>query len=378
MNFSYEEIYSMYGQYDTFVTLAFHYDSESYKLYKPTLMGVFIYNLEERNELQQLIQTDNIPRSVKYIRFYPSPLENLSSKQVEELDRNGILNSDIASVSTFDMPRVNRFISIGEKDIPNTIEIKIDSSKMDLDKLKLSFYKSRLRDNYKLIPEEENEYYGLQLLYNPSLINDEIKNYITDKTTGKIKEPIRFYQLKAKFFLTDLTKEEENEFKTLIRKRNMIKNKILINEFKQSTEKIKELVVNYKDPLSELFDICYQFEDELLVPFKNPIWWDFERFIHIYIRHVKETKIGERFETRTIFLYKFENIRRIIKAVIEKVHEEIEIHFKESPGKTFRRMGTRSIYFDGVYYRVEIEATGRLLTFHPCNDNTKLIYTSTI
>lgn len=34
-------------------------------------------------------------------------------------------------------------------------------------------------------------------------------------------------------------------------------------------------------------------------------------------------------------------------------------------------MGTRSIYYDGIYYRIEIEPTGRLITFHPYNNNEK-------
>ncbi len=48
-----EEIYAMYGQYDAFVSLDFHIGSEAYNKYEKTLMGVFKYTLEQREELEK-------------------------------------------------------------------------------------------------------------------------------------------------------------------------------------------------------------------------------------------------------------------------------------------------------------------------------------
>ena len=53
MNFSYEEIYSMYGQYDTFVSLEFKYGSEAYEKFGESLMGTFKYSLEQRESLEK-------------------------------------------------------------------------------------------------------------------------------------------------------------------------------------------------------------------------------------------------------------------------------------------------------------------------------------
>lgn len=123
-----------------------------------------------------------------------------------------------------------------------------------------------------------------------------------------------------------------------------------------------------------MISICSQFEDDVLLPYEIPIWWDFERFLHIFIRHVKETKIGERFSEKTIFQYKYRDIRRIVENVIKSVYIDIKEHFKEKPTINYRRMGTRSVYYDGIYYRIEIEPSGRLITFHPYNDNETLTY----
>jgi hypothetical protein len=43
MNFSNEEIYSMYGQYDKFVRIEFRPNSEAYEKYGASLMGNFKY-----------------------------------------------------------------------------------------------------------------------------------------------------------------------------------------------------------------------------------------------------------------------------------------------------------------------------------------------
>jgi hypothetical protein len=360
----------MYGQYDNhFVTLEFHYDSEPYKLFKPTLMGNFFYPLDERKKLHELIHSKNIPRTNQYIKFHPSTLEKLTADQLEILDKKGIENADIDYVSALNLPRYNRFTLKGEKDIPNTIEVKFDARGIDLDRYNLGFFDSRLRNGYKLIPEEEFEYFGLQLFYDSEFKIDEFKNQIIDATTGKIKTQVRYYQLKAKFLKSELTSDEQKEFNEIISDRSKYKIEILTEEFKRSTEKLKDIAVHHKDAFKTLIYICSQFEDEILLPFEIPIWWEFKRFLHIYIRHVKETKIGERFTEKTIFQYKFKDIKRIVKAVIESVYDEIKQEFKEQPNKNFRRMGTRSILYDGNYYRIVIEPTGRLIDFHPYNDN---------
>jgi hypothetical protein len=53
--------------------------------------------------------------------------------------------------------------------------------------------------------------------------------------------------------------------------------------------------------------------------------------------------------------------------VLTATNSEIQTHFKTSPTQPFIRRGSRSIYFDGNYYRVDIDKKGRLLTFHPYN-----------
>jgi hypothetical protein len=55
----------------------------------------------------------------------------------------------------------------------------------------------------------------------------------------------------------------------------------------------------------------------------------------------------------------------IEKLVISSQSSEIQEHFKNTPSKNFKRSGKRAVYIYGNYYHVEIEPSGRLLTFYP-------------
>ena len=85
MNFSYEELYSMYGQFDTFISIVFHYGSDSHKNFGSTLMGVINYTLEERTELESILKKAKIPRTNKEIRLIPSELEFINQNKTQIL-----------------------------------------------------------------------------------------------------------------------------------------------------------------------------------------------------------------------------------------------------------------------------------------------------
>ena len=82
------------------------------------------------------------------------------------------------------------------------------------------------------------------------------------------------------------------------------------------------------------------------------------------MRHVDETQVGERFEIKTVFQYKLNDIRDLIKIVLEKTEKEINEHFEKNSEKDFFRIGERSVYYNGDFYSFHIEKSGRLMKFH--------------
>ena len=364
MNFSYEEIYSMYGQYDTFVSLDFHQGSEAYNKFGQSLMGTFKYTLEQRKELEQLLKLKHIPRSSKRILFSPSILHNLSEEQKVFLDKDGILNDDIACVSSVSRPRKNAYIENGKKEIPNQIKIGINISEKESHMMMFGLYKSKLKDGCVLSNVEKNDFYALKQYFEPNNITAEDLRYIIDNKTNQQKLPIREKYLKIKSCYVGLTDEERKEIHDIWHIQLKEKEAILKNEIQRADSNWNNLPFEQQ---LKLLCIAYRFEDEVLLSWSKSIWWDLERFLHIVIRHTADLQNGN-YKEKTTFQYDFSDIRNLVISVIASAQKEIEEEFKVNPNKNFKRQGKRAIYFNGNYYRVEIEPSGRLLTFHPYND----------
>lgn len=366
MRFSYEELYFMYGQYDSFVQIHFCHDTESHKMFEGNyLMGTFRFTNPERIELEKLRGT-TIPRTEKRITFIPSQLHSFSEEINTYLDRDGFLCSDICMISQVNRERENRYTAKGEKKIPETLKINFDARGFCAEKAHLWLLSQRIKKGWSLIDFEMKDYYGLKLFFSREEVVDVIGIY-ADFETRKLLPQVNFRYLKTKLFVDELNEEENKNFQDLLSSIGKERVDILMLEFQKATESMKEL----KDcavKVKLLYSCLTKFEDETLIAGEFPVWWDFERFLHIYIRHVKETQVGSRNEGKSVFQYKFQDVMRIIKIVLENIENEIIEHFRNST-EVFVRRGRRAVYYDGHYYRIEIEPNGRLLTFHPYNDD---------
>lgn len=366
MNYSCEELYSEYGQFNSLVTISFHNDSEAYSKFGSSLMGTFLYSYEERQELERRLLDDDVERSITYIKF-KSIDEGLDNELAIDLDKKGIRSEDIRVVSSYKFQRHNRFRVSGKKEIQNEIIVEFDSSNMNVQRLELYNMQTRINSGYKLIKEERFKYYGYLSYFDPIQIGKDKYKLIHDSVTGELIDEVKFYFLEAEYFNKSEDYSLSDELARLLDEKSKERGRLIHDELKKSDENIKKLDGKYNENLRSLIIVCSDFEEKVILPYKIPIWWDLERFIHIYVRHVEETKVGDRNETKTDFQYKLTDVRKIIRAVLEKIYPEFEQEIKQFPDKIFKRLGKRSVEYDGNYYRVEIEPNGRLLTFHPYN-----------
>lgn len=369
MNFSYEEIYSMYGQYDTFVSIGFKYGSEAYEKLGESLMGTFKYTLKQRENLEKILNSKQIPRSSKRIIFEPSTLHGkLTEEQKRYLDKMGIKNADICYTSSYNKPQKNTFVQKGKKEIPNQMEIKVDWNIRDSSLVILGLYKTRLRKGEILTDIEKNDYYALRLYLEQDTITKEEYKFIFNEQTKEIKPIIREKYLDMKWNVEGTLSEEENNeikrFRHLQWDNNI---NLLKQEIQRSGNTLKILPFELQ---MKLILISCSFKDEVLLPYIKPaIWWNIERFLHIFIRHFGDLQPDGIFKNKTVFQYKYEDIRCVICNVIESVEKEIEEWFRCNPNKTFKRFGSQAIHYNGNYYRVDVEPSGKLLAFHPYNDD---------
>lgn len=370
MNFSYEEIFAMYGQYDAFVTLEFHYNTEAFNLFGNRLMGVFIYTIDERKQLEHILQQDSIPRTDAKIKFSPSTLEKLTAENLEILDRYGIQVSNINIVSSFNRPRKNRFVEKGTKEIPNQITIQAPqfSGWQELNRVRYGFLSSLYKSGRILTPYQEVEYWGLRVHLGQGLDLEDY-NQLKNRDEQFLKK-VRLVELESKYQELSINEEQLPEFAKLVLEKMSYKKGVIDNEIQMSGETIQGVITNFREEIEELKKCCYPFQEEIIGFGDKSIYLTFERFVHIYARHVAETQIGERFSgNKTVFQYKLDDIKYLIKMVVETVNDEIQDHFKENPDQAFRRLGKRAVYIDGHYYRLVIESDGSILDFHPYNRN---------
>jgi len=370
MNFSAEEIYSMYGQYDTFVTLEFHYKTEEYNQFGNRLMGVFLYTLDERKKYDEVSQSEQISRTDTKIKFSPSPIEKLSAENIEVLDRYGIQASSIKVIYSFNRQRKNRFAEKGLKEIPN--QITIQAPKIDgwheLNRLRFGFLNSIYKSEQPFTPNQEIEYWGLRTHFG---LGTDLEDFSIIKNRDfEFLKKVRLVELDCKFQELSIEEEQIQEFAKLKVENILYKKDVIDKEIQKSGENINAVTENFKTQIEELRKCCYPFEEDIFGFGKIPIYLSFERFVHIYARHVAETQIGERFSgEKTVFQYKFDDIKYLIKMVVKSVSDEIQQHFEQNPELSFRRMGKRAVYVDGHYYRLVIEPNGSIQDFHPFNIN---------
>ena len=363
MNFSYEELYYMYGQYDTLITITFQYNSDAYKIFGNTLMGDILYREDERDELEALLKEKPVPRTDRRIRILPSPVIKLTVEQYEQAERYGFLASDIYEIMSYNKPRQNNFVANEKKEIQNTITLNVNSNPRELNQLLFGFLNSRVKRNSPLSPEEKYKYLGLARHFGEDITADPYKQFNDNE------KAIRYHELNAK--LTDLTIDEGDmkEFAQLMIERYNERENLIKVEIERSGGKIEAAAEKYGDEIKNLKKAAHSFNEDIILFGEKMVFLDLERFLHIYARHAEETHVGDGFGDKTLFQYKYDDIIRIIKAVVESESDAIQEHFKTNLNRNFVRMGKRSTYYEGHYYRIEIEPSGRLLTFHPYNNN---------
>lgn len=365
--FSIEELYAMYGQYENkYLSIEFHKFSNTAQKFGRNIGGTIKYAKSEREDLEKTIAGENVPRTNGLVKFDASNDDKLSAEQKKELIENGFISGDIYQVSASDYPVLKSFNQSGVKEIPHTIEVKFDPTDTDINHTYLYLFSQRINNGGQLIPEEWAKFCGIGLNFEPSSAESEFIKLLAFDKDGNKKPLVRFYELEAKFYSKEISKEELAEFGTFLKQRRIDRTELIKIELKSSTNKTLE---KFKEDYPEIFKSVeksiVQFDTETLVYHKTvkPIFWDYKSFLHIYLRHCDELEIEGHFENKTKFQYTQKDIRRILIIAIENLADKINERL--SVGKEFRIWGDKSLYFNGNHYSLHILENGRVAAFHP-------------
>jgi len=371
--FSIEEFYAMYGQYENkYISIEFHKFSESAEKFGRNIAGVITYQKREREELEKALLEETVPRTNGMVKLNCNKNEKLTDQQKTELIENGFKTGDVYQVLASNIPFVKSYNQTGKKEIPNTLEIKFDPSNMDINNTYLYLFSQRINNGGKLIPEEWAKFCGIGLNFEPSSANSELIKSVAFDDEGNLKPLVRFYELEAKFYSKNISKEELIEFNTFLKQRRIFRTEQIKKEIKRSTNKtLEKFKDEYPIIYNEIQKSIIQFDTESLCFHETikPIYWNYESYLHIYLRHCNELEIEGRFEDKTKFQYTQKDIRRILKIAIENLKDKINDRLKE--GKEFRIWGDRTLYFNGNHYSLHILKDGRVAAFHPMENPTE-------
>lgn len=374
--FSIEELYAMYGQYERrFMGIEFHKDSEAALKFGRNIGGVLIYSKNERETLDRIINSENGTRTNGYAKIEVTSNYNLNKEQSTELFTKGFLSGDVYEISAFNSQKQKSFKQEGNKEIPNTIKIEFDPIGIEYGSMELWLLCKRIQDNGVLLDFEWSKLCGYSLYFEAIHLRpcreqaELIRSKFFDEDGNKHKM-VRFYELKAKLYNMKISEPEMEEYFSIWKERTSKRIEILKGEIKRSTNKtLEQFNSEFPQTYKSLINNLIYFEEDVLEYHQTfiPIYWDFRSYLHIYLRHCKELEIEGHFEDKTKFQYTQKDIRRLLCIAISDLHEKINERL--SNGSDFRIYGDKSLYFNGNYYSLRIEKDGRVDSFYPLKTN---------
>ncbi len=367
--FSVEELYSMYGQYDKFISIEFHEKSDSAIEFGESISGILIYNRREREDLNKILKQGEFSRTNTFVKIDLSKSDDLQNEQVEKLRNRGFLSGDVFKILVRNSPNIDSYRDSKKKEIPGTLNIKFEPDDSNPEILMLNLWKRIIaRGDKPMIESEWDEYYTYKILYEKSEITEqEWTKKIYEPNSKTIKERIRINiirsKLKRKMILSG---EETQDFLAITRKRKLEREKLVKKELNRvRIAKLKALIDEHEEVIKELNDIAYYYEEENFSTYgaKYPVYLRLERYLHIFIGHFEKFQMGKWIGKKTPFQYNFKDTTRLIKIIIEQLQPQIDEALDS--GKEFNIYDKRAFYYNGNYYSVHVGRNGELKAFYP-------------
>jgi hypothetical protein len=360
-----EDLYKIVGRDDKVAVVDFVEGSEDYTQYGPTITVVFIYSLFERETLEKKFQqgTLNQTHGKAKVKFLSGA--KLVEEQIEKLQKDGVNSKDIKSLVS-GWTHENVFYEKKIRSI-KTLEIPMQRKAKGGDyNWMYGFKKKLIQDGIGLHPYEREWYLAMKIFFEENeLTNDELNEMNDD---GVLKPEIELKYLEIKLEKEIISPEEEKKYETLLHDFGTSNFKTLKKQINSAGLSLKNLAKQKPNLFRFLIKgVTRYIPERLNISGKKAIYLDWDGFLHVFLRHVKEFEIGEQSKQKTKFSWTPDKITMVMENVIQSVDKEIQEYMKNNPGKRFDKYADGSLYFEGDYYTFHIEPDGRLSTFHMTN-----------
>ncbi|KAA9327243.1 hypothetical protein F0P96_18595 [Hymenobacter busanensis] len=356
-------IYETLGKFDKAVNISFRRGSATHEAFGDDINVVFMYTQVEREGMDALLANGEAGEPTGYIKARYLGFD-LPDDKVRLLTSPGILSSDITSIlSATWSPEKNTFHSTDTRQL-NKIEVPFRRLPKGGDyNWMYGFDKERVAEGIGLSPYERSVYLGRKLYFEPdSLTAEEHVEMLDDN--GIVEDVEREY-LAVLYKREEANEEQKKNLLALLKKHRADRFKALDDELKKIGSSIKKLIKVDEDKAGELLLSVVQFSERRLnITGKYPIYLDLKGFLHIWMRHVEDMKINQQFANKDNYQWEEPDVIRVMGHIVEQINEEVQAYFDATPNTRFSKYGRESVYYEGDYYTLHIEPSGRIDTMH--------------
>lgn len=358
--YSIEDVYKFVGQHDCYCSIDFFPGTPAQKKYGDSVHGLVWYHKKDRETLDTAIATPNYQRN-NGIVYLDSGSQDKTMNHA--LQYEGFEAIDIKTLYRVGGENPKAYKQAGTKDIPNTINIKIDS-KFDVVGAQQYVLEGYMKMGYSLPMHDLITYYRNLYLFYPHRIKEEEKyQYLFNEDRATFTEEADYQIHDIKVHEKIATEEEIKHWGDLLKARSGKRMDFIKKHLGISSKVIDKMILDDTKTYITLIQSTWMFETETLAYLgpKACIYWDFERFIHIFLRHNPDFFVPASTKGQSShFQYSFRDIFRVVKIVIGQLSDKINLAL--NAGKPFVINGH---YYNGNHYQLRIEADGRLMQFHP-------------
>lgn len=356
---SIERLYAETGRYSDTTVLTLRGNSRI--AFDRTITGILHYTLEERTKLERRFKNGFIEETDGTVKIEILLRKNLTLEQIKILRTEGIPNTDIIDLLSYNSNKPSLFKQKGKRKLPKpNIVIKVKQNFLSDCKVECGFYKNRIDKGEKLLSFEKIRFVALAKFLKLKIADSNFESkYISPSEKDELNYQFQYLRyLNGDIDLKDkaLTKARENKIDTI--------QKQVEKEFIAAGVAPKDIVLKHGVLYKELILIGMEFNPNILI-FSNPnVYWNFDRFLHIIFRHTWALRISGKYDQKDVIKYSINEIEGLIKIILEKVRTDMEHHFQSYPNKRFSKYKEHRYYYEGDYYEFHINPDGLLETFY--------------
>ena len=362
VGFTQEQIYIYGGRTDSVFNLVLRNGSESYNKFGEELTIKFYYSLKERQKLEKDRTSLNLKPNIQAILLVPFDDEDLKI----QLRNEGIMVKDIIEMTVSpSFSETNTFPSKEKRQL-KILEIPFETEGAGKDiGWMYGFLKKLSMSNIALMPEDKAQYLAYKIILEPEELTENEKNEIFDKDGKICNNSVAYYWLLWRKAAGKINKEQIENLKRIVEIRFLERFTLFDKCLNDLGSNISKFAKEYPNQMAFLYNKILIFRDKNFNFIgRQPLYMDFNSFLHIYFRHVRELNVFPQFADKDKFQLNEEDIMKVINHIMLELNKEYQ-HFKERmPDGRFCKYGEQALYFNGDYYNVYVNKDGSIDTFY--------------